>query len=108
MDRGELVKAEKISKREHPSESELPETIKILRDPFTNGTIYLVGTAHFSEKSQREVTQVRKGWRERERCFLFFEDHRTNSTGFGDGGIVSKPSKDLLSFRLSEEKRIAR
>ena len=51
-------KPEPIKKRRYPNENELPETITILKDPITNGIIYLVGTAHFSEKSQREVTQV--------------------------------------------------
>ena len=51
-------KPEPIGKRKHPNPDELPETITILRDPITNGIVYLVGTAHFSEKRQREVTQV--------------------------------------------------
>jgi hypothetical protein len=70
-----FVKSEEITKRKHPQSSQLPETITILKDDITNGTIYLVGTAHFrfiylihfyfkyffsyfSEKSQREVAEV--------------------------------------------------
>ncbi|CAF0812845.1 unnamed protein product [Didymodactylos carnosus] len=37
---------------------QLPETVTVLKDPNTNGTIYLIGTAHFSEKSQRDVAEV--------------------------------------------------
>ena len=40
-------KAELIPKRKHPQQSQLPETITILKDDTTNGMIYLVGTAHF-------------------------------------------------------------
>ena len=40
-------KAEPIPKRRHPTQSELPDTITVLKDPTTNGTVYLVGTAHF-------------------------------------------------------------
>jgi hypothetical protein len=39
--------AELIPKRKHPQQSQLPETITILKDDTTNGMIYLVGTAHF-------------------------------------------------------------
>ena len=53
-----FVKAELVPKRKHPQPSQLPETITILKDNITNGIIYLVGTAHFSEKSQREVAEV--------------------------------------------------
>jgi hypothetical protein len=42
-----FVKATPIPKRKHPQPSQLPETIKVLKDETTNGTIYLVGTAHF-------------------------------------------------------------
>ncbi|CAF4115558.1 unnamed protein product, partial [Rotaria sordida] len=38
--------------------SQLPDTITILKDETTNGIVYLVGTAHFSEKSQREVAEI--------------------------------------------------
>ncbi len=40
-------KAELIPKRKYPQQSELPDTITILKDQTTNGIIYLVGTAHF-------------------------------------------------------------
>jgi uncharacterized protein (UPF0305 family) len=42
-----FVKAEPIPKRRHPQPSQLPDTIAILKDDTTNGTVYLVGTAHF-------------------------------------------------------------
>jgi hypothetical protein len=42
-----FLKAEPISRRKHPIPSQLPETITILKDQTTNGTVYLVGTAHF-------------------------------------------------------------
>jgi len=42
-----FVKSEEIPKRKHPQSSQLPETITILKDHITNGTVYLVGTAHF-------------------------------------------------------------
>ncbi|CAF1237859.1 unnamed protein product [Rotaria magnacalcarata] len=54
----DFSKSEQISKRKHCQPSELPETITILKDETTDGTIYLVGTAHFSEKSQREVAEI--------------------------------------------------
>lgn len=72
-----FIKSEKIPKRKYPQQSELPETITILKDDTTDGIVYLVGTAHFrflsfffllfllnfslnffSEKSQREVAEV--------------------------------------------------
>ncbi|CAF0727149.1 unnamed protein product [Adineta steineri] len=53
-----FLKAEPIPKRKYPQSTELPETITILKDNITNGTVYLVGTAHFSEKSQREVAEI--------------------------------------------------
>ncbi|UJR34327.1 hypothetical protein I4U23_021730 [Adineta vaga] len=53
-----FIKAQPISKRKHPQQTELPETITILKDETTKGIIYLVGTAHFSEKSQREVAEI--------------------------------------------------
>jgi hypothetical protein len=43
----QFSKSEPISKRKHPQPSQLPETITILKDEITNGTVYLVGTAHF-------------------------------------------------------------
>lgn len=42
-----LIKPVAIPKRKHPVASQLPETITILKDAITDGTIYLVGTAHF-------------------------------------------------------------
>ncbi len=42
-----FLKSESIPKRKHPQPSQLPETITILKDEITNGTVYLVGTAHF-------------------------------------------------------------
>ena len=42
-----FLKSEEIPKRKHPQPSQLPETITVLHDQTTNGTIYLVGTAHF-------------------------------------------------------------
>ncbi|CAF3985715.1 unnamed protein product, partial [Rotaria sp. Silwood1] len=53
-----FIKSTPISKRKHPQSSDLPDTITILKDDTTNGIVYLVGTAHFSEKSQREVTEI--------------------------------------------------
>lgn len=52
------IRPERIHRREYPDENQLPETIKLIREPTTNATIYLVGTAHFSEKSQREVAEI--------------------------------------------------
>ncbi len=43
----QFLKSESIPKRKHPHPSQLPETITILKDEITNGTVYLVGTAHF-------------------------------------------------------------
>ena len=54
------IRPERIHRREYPDENQLPETIKLIREPTTNATIYLVGTAHFSEKSQREVAEVNR------------------------------------------------
>jgi hypothetical protein len=42
-----FAKAEPIPKRKYPQQSELPDTITVLKDPTTNGIVYLVGTAHF-------------------------------------------------------------
>ena len=42
-----FLKAESIPKRQYPQPSDLPETVKILKDEISNGTVYLVGTAHF-------------------------------------------------------------
>jgi hypothetical protein len=42
-----FLKSEPIPKRKHPQPSQLPETVTVLNDNITNGTIYLVGTAHF-------------------------------------------------------------
>lgn len=42
-----FLKAEIIPKRKYPQPSQLPETITILKDEVTKGTVYLVGTAHF-------------------------------------------------------------
>ena len=53
-----FLKPELIPQRKHPHPSQLPQTVTILKDLNTNATVYLVGTAHFSEKSQREVTEV--------------------------------------------------
>ncbi|CAF1458776.1 unnamed protein product, partial [Rotaria sordida] len=53
-----FLKSESIPKRRHPQPSQLPDTITILKDETTNGIVYLVGTAHFSEKSQREVAEI--------------------------------------------------
>ena len=36
---------------------ELPETVSVLRTP-DGGTVYVVGTAHFSENSQEDVAKV--------------------------------------------------
>ena len=36
----------------------LPETVKLLKSPFTGATVYVVGTAHVSETSAREVRTV--------------------------------------------------
>lgn len=37
----------------------LPETVKLLKSPVTGATVYVVGTAHVSEISAREVRTVR-------------------------------------------------
>jgi len=58
-----FLKAEAIPKRRYPQPSELPETITILKDEITNGTVYLVGTAHF-------------------RFFLFYSFEISNRTFF--------------------------
>ncbi len=41
-------------RKENPS---LPDTVKVLTTD-EGGKVYLVGTAHFSEKSQEDVSQV--------------------------------------------------
>ena len=46
-----------VSEEEFPPLSPLPDTVTVLEGP--NGSkVYLVGTAHFSEKSQLDVSQV--------------------------------------------------
>jgi hypothetical protein len=47
---------EKLKREENPK---LPNTITVLDAPL-NGKVYLVGTAHFSVKSQEEVSEVKK------------------------------------------------
>ena len=42
-----LAKAQPMGKRRLPSQSHVPDTVTILHDEATDGTIYLVGTAHF-------------------------------------------------------------
>ena len=42
-----LAKAQSMGKRRLPSASHVPDTVTILHDEATDGTIYLVGTAHF-------------------------------------------------------------
>ncbi|CAD5119381.1 DgyrCDS7995 [Dimorphilus gyrociliatus] len=39
------------------SEEDLPETVTLLKGPHQN-TVYLIGTAHFSEESERDVIQT--------------------------------------------------
>lgn len=40
------------------SEKELPRTCTVLTSNKTGGTLYLVGTAHFSKESQADVARV--------------------------------------------------
>ena len=100
------IRPARIPTREYPCESDLPDTIKLLREPTSNARIYLVGTAHFSEKSQREVAQVNppitlvNGRIDGDECLLFSPlDHREDAARLGDGGIVSQSSEYSLLGR---------
>lgn len=44
---------------EEDFDKNLPETISLLTHPIVNVKVYLVGTVHFSVKSQQEVIKVR-------------------------------------------------
>lgn len=43
---------------EESSDSDLPESVTVLENS-DGGKVYLVGTAHFSERSCRDVEEVR-------------------------------------------------
>ena len=108
-----FAKAEPIPRRRHPQPSELPPTITILKDPITDATVYLVGTAHFrsdfsiqvhsknkfiffsSEKSQREVTQV---------CSKRFLKKRKFVDCFSFEKIIEMSQPDVVMVELCQNR----
>lgn len=54
MDEVELIRMRELKRQDNP---ELPDTVTKLVTP-TGSRLYLVGTAHFSEKSQKDVSEV--------------------------------------------------
>lgn len=54
MDEVELIRMRELKRQDNP---ELPETVSKLVTP-SGARVYLIGTAHFSEKSQEDVAKV--------------------------------------------------